>query len=69
MTREQRTFLADKLAGTANIILGALAVSQFLTDRPFRPGLFLIGLLIYAGLLVIGFLLLKGGTDDERSRN
>ena len=69
MRHEQRKFLADKLAGTANIILGALAISQFLTDRPFRSGLFFMGLFIYAGLLVIGFLLLKGGTDDERSGN
>jgi hypothetical protein len=69
MNREQRKFLADKVAGTANIILGALAVSQFLTDRPFRVSLFFMGLVIYSGLLFIGFMLLKGGAENERSGN
>lgn len=64
MRKEQRKFLADKLAGSANIILGALVIGQFITDRRFEVWLFLSGLIAYVGLLGIGFLLLKQGDED-----
>jgi len=63
--KDQRKFLADKLAGTANIIFGALAISQFITDRPFQTWLFLAGVAIYIGLLAVGLILLKGGDGSE----
>jgi hypothetical protein len=65
MNKEQRKFLADKLAGTANIIFGGLAIGQFLSEQPLRVSIFLAGLFIYIGLIVIGFMLLKGGDHDE----
>ncbi len=64
MNKEQRKFLADKLAGTANIMLGGLAVGQFLSDRPFQLGVFIVGLLVYIGLLATGLWLLKGDSND-----
>jgi len=64
VNKEQREFLADKLAGTANIMLGGLAVGQFLSDQPFQLGVFLLGLLVYVGLLATGLWLLKGDSNN-----
>jgi len=37
LSREQRQMLQDKLPDVANLVLGALAFGQFLSDRPFSP--------------------------------
>lgn len=65
MNKDQRKFLADKLAGTANIIFGALAISQFITERGFHLWLFVAGVATYIGLLGVGLFLLKGGAEHE----
>lgn len=65
MTKDQRKFLADKIGGTANLSLGAMGISQFLTERPFQTWLFFAALLAYVGFLALGIWLLKGGADGS----
>lgn len=64
MKKEQRKFLADKLAGSANIILGGLVIGQFISGRQFEVWLFLTGLMAYVVLLIVSLLLLKEGDEN-----
>jgi hypothetical protein len=59
MNKDQRTLLAEKLADSANVILGALALTQVLSEEPFHPGIFLLGILLYCGLVFAGVYLLR----------
>ena len=41
----QRAVLVDKLPDFANVAAGAMVVGQFLSDRPFSPGVAAFGLI------------------------
>ena len=43
LKREQRQVLVDKVPDVANLVIGALFLGQFLSDRPFSPVLALFG--------------------------
>ena len=51
LTREQRRMLIDKLPAAANLALGGLVFGQFLGDRPFSPGVAVLGMAAWVCLL------------------
>jgi hypothetical protein len=57
LTSEQRKMLIDKLPDAANLALGALVFGQFLGDRPFSPGVALLGTVAWVLLLGSAFVL------------
>ncbi len=65
MNDKQRTWLADKLANTANIIIAGFIIGQLISDKPFNVLLFIVGVIIYLGLYAYGFFLLKGGDKEN----
>ena len=58
---EQRHVFVDKLPDAANLVVGALFVGQFLSDRPFSLALALIGFAVWAALIVFALLVARGG--------
>lgn len=60
LNRPQREHLADKFMDSANIILAALVVGQFV-ERATRWQLVTAGLVLYLGLVVLKTGLRKGG--------
>jgi hypothetical protein len=58
----QRQVLADKVPDVANLVIGALFLGQFLSDRPFSLTLALSG--IAGWTVLIGFALLVAGFED-----
>ena len=61
MNDRQRKWLADKLPNTANIIIAGFIIGQLLSANPIDVVLFIVGIIVYLGLYIYGFLLLKGG--------
>lgn len=59
LNREQRAVLADKLPDAASVAAGALVFGQFLGDRPFSPGLALVGIGVWASLIVFSLALAR----------
>lgn len=48
LTARLRELLAEKLLDAGNVIAGAMLFGQFITDRPFSPGIALVGLALWA---------------------
>ena len=48
----QREVLIDKLPDAANLALGGLLFGQFVTGRPFSMAVALVGVVVWAGLLI-----------------
>ena len=67
MNDNQRKWLADKLANTANIIIAGFIIGQLISDKPFNIILFIVGIIVYLCLYAYGFFLLKGG--DKKNDN
>ncbi len=61
MNDRQRKWLADKLPNTANIIIAGFIIGQLISAKPIDVVLFIVGIIVYLGLYIYGFLLLKGG--------
>jgi hypothetical protein len=59
----QRQVLVDKLPDVANLVVGALFVGQFLSDRPFSLALALSGIAGWAVLM--GFALVMARIGDQ----
>ena len=57
----QRQMLVDKLPDVANLVVGALFLGQFLSDRPFSQILALFG--VAAWMALMGFALTIAGTE------
>ena len=58
----QRQMLVDKVPDSANLVIGALFLGQFLSDRPFSLALALFG--IAAWTVLTGFALAVAGMED-----
>ena len=43
--------LVDKLPDVANLVVGALFLGQFLSDRPFSPVLALFGVALWTAII------------------
>ena len=59
LTSRQRTVLIEKAPDLANLIFASTFLGQVLTDRPFSPGLAIVGLGIWAALAMIVFVLAR----------
>jgi hypothetical protein len=59
LTKRRRDRLADKLPDTANVALGILAFSQFLSDSPIGLGPLSTGIALWFVLMAVAFLLEK----------
>jgi len=57
LTNDQRRRLTDKLPDVANLVLGALALSQFLGDRQFSLPSAAVGITIWSALFGAAFFL------------
>ena len=57
LTSEQRQMFTDKLPDAANLALGALVFGQFLGDRPFSPGVAVLGTAAWVVLVGSAFTL------------
>ena len=60
----QRLMLVDKVPDFANLVIGALFLGQFLSDRPFSLVLALFGVAAWTALT--GFALAVAGIEDQR---
>ena len=60
----QRHMLAEKVPDLANLVIGALFLGQFFSDRPFSLVLVLSGLAAWTAL--IGFALSMAGIEDSQ---
>ncbi len=65
MNDNQRKWLADKLANTANIIIAGFIIGQLISDKPFNIILFIVGIIVYLCLYAYGFFLVKGGDKEN----
>ena len=55
--------LVDKLPDAANLVVGALFVGQFLSDRPFSLTLALSGIAVW--VVLMGFALVVARIGDQ----
>ena len=55
--------LVDKLPNAANLVVGALFVGQFLSDRPFSLTLALSGIAVW--VVLMGFALVVAVIGDQ----
>ena len=60
----QRQMLVDKFPDVANLVVAALFLGQFLSERPFSLILALFG--IAAWTVLTGFALIVAGVEDKR---
>ncbi len=60
---QQRHVLVDKVPDVANLVVGALFLGQFLSDRPFSLSLALSGLAVWTALMA--FVLVVAGGGDQ----
>ena len=60
----QRQMVADKLPDVANLVVAALFLGQFLSERSFSLVLALFG--IAAWTVLTGFALAVAGVEDKR---
>ena len=61
---EQRKLLADHVPELANFAAGSLTFGQFLSDRPYSPGVAGLGFAIYAVLMGLALRLAKEERND-----
>ena len=59
----QRQVLVDKLPDAANLVVGALFVGHFLSDRPFSLTLALSGIAAWVALMGLALVVARG--DDQ----
>jgi hypothetical protein len=59
LRRVGRALVADKLSDAANLAAGAMVFGQFLGDRPFSPGLMVVGAAIWLGFVWCGVVLVE----------
>ena len=59
---QQRQMLVDKLPDVANLVVGALFLGQFLSDRPFSLVLAAFGVALWTALM--SFALTVAGIED-----
>jgi hypothetical protein len=62
LKRKQRQVLVDKVPDVANLVVGALFLGQFLSERPFSLMLALSGIAGWA--VLIGLTLMAAGFEE-----
>jgi len=61
LDKNQRKELAKALYDVGKLTLTALVVGPLISDKPFKVGIFLVGLLIFIAAFIVGTSLNKEG--------